>query len=140
MFLLSFPSFDVWRACIINQVVCSIPTNGRYVFQVTFNNTNFFYSIPTQVFTEKFTLADSRNTQGGSTISLLIKKRLLRHPRMHSHVYRRLLLAVRTGVHTYSCFKAKGRTQTKVLLQIAVRIFNISSCFFRENAILYYFI
>lgn len=93
MFLLSFPSFDVWRACIINQVVCSIPTNGRYVFQVTFNNTNFFYSIPTQVFTEKFTLADSRNTQGGSTISLLIKKRLLRHPRMHSHVYRRLLLA-----------------------------------------------
>lgn len=77
----------LWRlACMYHQSSCMFNSDGRYVFQVTFNNTNFFYSIPTQVFTEKFTLADSRNTQGGSTISLLIKKRLLRHPRMHSHV------------------------------------------------------
>lgn len=98
VFVIPFPCTE--RLTCTKQVAQSIPKNDRYAAEAAFNSTKFFYLIPAQLFTEKSTLADSRTTQGGSTITLFIKKRLLRHPRMHSHVYRQLVLAARTGVHS----------------------------------------
>lgn len=97
---------DVWHACI-KQVARSIPTSGRYPPQAAFDNTESFYSIPTQFFTEKFPLADSRTTRGGYTIPLIHKET----PATPTHTIsrtQRLVLAARTGVHTYSRFKARG--------------------------------
>ena len=104
---------DVRHACI-KQVARSTPTSGRYPPQAAFDNTESFYSIPTQLFTEKFPLADSRTTQGGYTISLFIKKRL-RHPRIQSHIHNgwclphaqvstRILVSKLRGGHRQYCY------------------------------------